>query len=150
MKKIDTLIMLHNLLEAYETVCAPICRDANMTQKCFDILLFLANNPEYGTASDISNIRAIKPNIVSFSVDKLVKDGYLERTAVLGDRRKIRLVPTPKAEAVIKRGQGVQQKFYGGLFAGFEENDLRKYFNYMERIRENITCIKKQTEEGKN
>jgi DNA-binding MarR family transcriptional regulator len=44
----------------------------------FDILLFLANNPEYKTASDIVEYRGIKANLVSVNVDKLVHDRYLK------------------------------------------------------------------------
>ena len=31
---------------AYETICKPLCRKLKLTQTAFDILMFLANNPE--------------------------------------------------------------------------------------------------------
>lgn len=109
-----------------------------MTQNAFDILMFLANNPEYNTAKDISRIRAIKANIVSFSVDKLVKEGYLERTAVPNDRRKVRLVCTKKAVPVIEQGHAIQQEFYNQMYAGFEDADLQAHFKYMEQVYKNM------------
>ena len=41
-------------------------------QTAFDILMFLANNPEYKTARDIVEIRKIKANLVSVNVDRCV------------------------------------------------------------------------------
>ena len=54
----------------------------------FDILMFFGNNPEYHTASDVVEIRRIKANLVSVNVDKLVREGYLERREAPDDRRK--------------------------------------------------------------
>ena len=139
MKQKNLLILLHNTLETYQNLCSSVCRQTGLTQNAFDILMFLANNPEYDTARDISRIRMIKANIVSFSVDKLVKEGYLERISVPNDRRKIRLVCTKKAAPVIEQGRAIQQKFYGQMFAGFEDSDLETFFQYLERISQNMS-----------
>ena len=45
---------------AYGEACKPLCRELNLPQTAFDILLFLANNPAYSTAADIVEIRKIK------------------------------------------------------------------------------------------
>ncbi len=50
-----------------------------MGKVAFDILLFLVNNPEYKTASDIVEYRGIKANLISVNVDKLVRDRYLKK-----------------------------------------------------------------------
>ena len=71
-------------------------RELKLPQTAFDILMFLANNPDYKTASDIVEVRKIKANLVSVNVEKLVRDGYLERKAVEGDRRKVELICTKK------------------------------------------------------
>lgn len=76
------------LAAAYNAVCKPLCRELNIPQTAFDILMFLANNPDYSTAGDIVNVRKIKANLVSVNVEKLAKDGYIERTNIEGDRRK--------------------------------------------------------------
>ena len=36
---------------AYGEACKPLCRELNLPQTAFDILLFLANNPAYSTAA---------------------------------------------------------------------------------------------------
>ena len=45
---------------AYNSVCKPLLHKFNLPQTAFDILMFLANNPEYTTARDIVEVRKIK------------------------------------------------------------------------------------------
>mgnify|MGYP003233277183 CR=1 FL=1 len=52
---------------AYSAVCKPLCQELGLPQTAFDILLFLANNPTYKTASDIVEVRHIKANLVERS-----------------------------------------------------------------------------------
>ena len=102
---------------AYTAVCKPLCQTLKLPQTAFDILLFLANNPAYQTAADIVEVRKIKANLVSVNVDKLVRDGYLTREPMLGDRRKTRLLCTEKAQPVIMQGRQLQSAFLQRLFA---------------------------------
>lgn len=69
---------------AYSAVCKPLCQKLHLPQTAFDILMFLANNPNYTTARDIVEVRHIKANLVSVNVDKLVQEGFLERPAGVG------------------------------------------------------------------
>ena len=65
--------------QAYSAMCKPLCQELKLPQTAFDILMFLANNPDCTTARDIVEIRKIKANLVSVNVDRLVQEGYLER-----------------------------------------------------------------------
>ena len=40
----------------YSDECRPLCHELKLPQTAFDILMFLANNPEYKTARDIVEI----------------------------------------------------------------------------------------------
>ncbi len=65
--------------QAYSAMCKPLCQELKLPQTAFDILMFLANNPDCTTARDIVEIRKIKANLVSVNVDRLVQEGYLAR-----------------------------------------------------------------------
>lgn len=117
---------------AYSAKCKPLCQELRLPQTAFDILMFLANNPQYKTASDIVEIRKIKANLVSINVDKLVKEGYLERKAVPGDRRKTNLACTDLARPVIKRGQALQASFFEQLFEDASEESKEAFFQMVE------------------
>lgn len=119
---------------AYNAKCKPLCQELKLPQTAFDILMFLANNPNYKTASEIVEIRKIKANLVSVNVDKLVQEGYLERKAVQGDRRKSNLICTDKAQPVIKRGQALQASFFEQLFEGASEEAKEAFSEVLEQI----------------
>ena len=117
---------------AYNEHCKPLCKEIHMPQTAFDILMFLANNPEYKTARDIVEIRNIKANLVSVNVDKLVKEG------IEGDRRKIELQCTEQALPIIKKGRKLQQEFETTLLKNTDENDRNGFFRTLEIIEKNL------------
>lgn len=127
--------------QAYNAVCKPLCQELKLPQTAFDILMFLANNPDCTTARDIVEIRKIKANLVSVHVDRLVQEGYLERCAVEGDRRKTRLLCTEKAQPVIRRGREVQNAFFARLLDHTDEAAREVFFRTMETIGRNLDQI---------
>lgn len=126
---------------AYTALCRPVLEEFKISKTSFDILMFLSNNPQCYTAKEISYVRNIKPNVVSLHVEKLVNDGYLERQAVKGDRRKIRLVCTQQAEPVIEKGLSVQQRFYGQLMDGLTQQDLEGFRHCFAVIAHNADLL---------
>lgn len=129
---------------AYDRISQPVLREFELSKTSFDILMFLANNPDRYTAKDISVIRNIKPNVVSLHVDKLVHDGYLERQSVEEDRRKIRLVCTPKAEPIIEKGRAAQRKLLEKLKKGLQEEDMECFRHCFCVIAKNAEDLEKE------
>ena len=128
----------------YSAVCKPLCQKLHLPQTAFDILMFLANNPNYTTARDIVEVRHIKANLVSVNVDKLVQEGYLERYAVASDRRKTKLLCTGKADPIIRKGRVVQNAFFKRLLDHVEPADQEVFFRTMELIGKNLDEILKE------
>ena len=122
----------------YSAVCKPLCQKLHLPQTAFDILMFLANNPNYTTARDIVEVRHIKANLVSVNVDKLVQEGYLTRQPVAGDRRKTALACTPRAQEVIRRGRQLQTAFFDSLFRGMEPPLRTAFIDAMQIIDSNL------------
>lgn len=123
---------------AYSAVCKPLCRQLELPQTAFDILMFLGNNPDYKTASEIVEIRHIKANLVSVNVNRLVREGYLTRRGVEGDRRKTELLCTEKAQPIIARGRQLQNAFSERLFAGMDKEARRAFSEAMHLIEHNL------------
>ncbi len=126
---------------AYNVVCKPICKELDLPQTAFDILMFLGNNPKYKTAGEIVEIRHIKANLVSVNVDKLVREGYLERKTVEGDRRKTELICTEKAMAVISRGREIQREFLDKMLANLGDGELKAFLSALGVIKGNLNAI---------
>lgn len=129
------------LLDAYAGIMRPLSAELNMAQTAVDILMFLANNPGYDTAKDICTMRHLKPGIVSFHVEKLVQEGYLERQNVPGDRRKCRLVCTEKAASIIEKGRALQAKFMRQMTKGLEKEQIDTLVTCLETFEKNLSGI---------
>ena len=129
--------------DAYQIAMEPLCEEAGLPQTAVDILLFLANNPDYDTARDICRCRSLKPGLVSFHVDRLVVEGLLERREVPGDRRKTRLVPTDKAAGIIEQGRLLQKAFAARLLVGLSQEDLDHFSRCLAAFDRNIESIRK-------
>lgn len=128
---------------AYSSACKPLCQRWRIPQTAFDILMFLVNNPQYKTARDIVEIRKIKANLVSVNVDRLVTEGYLERKAIGGDRRKLQLVCTSKAEPLTEEGRKLQQGFLEHLFVNTREEDKKGFLAVMQIMEQNLDDLLK-------
>ena len=131
----------NKMAHAYSVMCKPLCQEMKLPQTAFDILMFLSNNPQYKTARDIVEVRKIKANLVSINVDKLVKEGYLERREVAGDRRKTELVCTSQADSIIEKGRLVQKDFKDTLFNNMDDSMKEILFKGMEIMVDNLDRI---------
>ena len=131
----------NKMAHAYSVMCKPLCQEMKLPQTAFDILMFLSNNPQYKTARDIVEVRKIKANLVSINVDKLVKEGYLERREVAGDRRKTELVCTSQADSIIEKGRIVQKDFKDTLFNSMNDSMKEILFKGMEIMEDNLDRI---------
>ena len=130
-------------MAAYKAAQKKVCKAWNMPEVSLDILLFLANNPEYTTARDIVEVRSIKANLVSQHVDRMVREGYLCRKEVQGDRRKRDLSLTEKAMPIIEAGRRMQTDFFETLFHGISEGEKRAFFETMDIMSRNMDKILK-------
>ena len=141
MNQKSSIADFHSCMEAYGHYCKPLCREIGMPKMAFDILMFLANNPDACTAKDISRDRGFKENILSVNINKLVNEGYLERSAVEGDRRKIRLNCTPKAEPIIARGRRLQESFSRAIREGITEEEFELCRRCLDIVGQNARRI---------
>lgn len=125
MKVPEILTFSRSIACAYEAACQPLCCKYQIPQTAFDILMFLSNNPQYHTARDIVQIRNIRANLVSFHVEKLVKEGFLERRSLPDDRRKIMLSLTPRADEIAAEGKKIQRGFFESITKGVTESAMQ-------------------------
>ena len=129
--------------DAYHVAIAPLCAAVQLPAAAVDILLFLANNPECRTAGDICRCRGLKPGIVSFHIEHLVRRGLVTRGAVPGDRRKSALICTPEAQPLIAQGRALQAEFAGQLTQGLDEEDLAHFCRCLTAFSRNIERIRR-------
>ena len=122
----------------YSACLGPVCRKYGLNRTELDILLFLANNPQYDTAADICAVRSLAKSHVSTSVRTLERAGLLEKYQLPADRRAAHLRVLPAADAVIAGGRAAQERFHCVVTAGLTPEELRAFERAGEAIMRNV------------
>ena len=132
---VGRFLALRQVLYHYYTELFSAMQESyKMTQMEINVLLFLANNPQYDTAAELVHIRRLAKSQVSSAVENLVTRGYLERQA---DGRRIHLLLTGKAEPVIREGLACQEMFSETVFAGVSEEERAQLSALLDHIAQN-------------
>ena len=121
-------------------------RECGLARVELDILLFLANNPQFDTATDIVERRHISKAHVSKSVKSLEQRGCLERCYEGDNRRTIHLRLMERAQAAVDVGRRAQLHCFETFMRGFSATELEQLRGYLARIAGNVHA---EQEEGK-
>lgn len=127
--------------KGYSSAIEPICRQWELTRNELDVLLFLANNPNFCRAVDIVERRGIAKSHVSTAVKQLQRRGFLERIVDSRDGRNICLCLTEAAMPVVKAGQERQKRFFQRLLAGISPEEQALWQATQKKISENIANL---------
>jgi len=123
----------------YTATVSPVCEKYGLTYMEFTVLMFLANNPQFDTASDIVRYRHLTKSHVSISIRSLQEKGLLKGEYHKPNRRTIHLTVLESAEPIVNDGRSAQKNYGNILFAGFAESEYELFVAYMKRIDNNIT-----------
>ncbi len=141
---VDILEYFLSAEEVYDDYRKQVEQKFGLTAKETDVLIFLANNPEFDRAADVSRIRKITKSHVSLAVHSLCEKGLLTRKFFSGDKKNAHLFPTEKALPVIEFGRQKQREFSQTLFEGFSDEEKKEFFTLHDKIAENLrSAIKK-------
>lgn len=124
----------------YHRYVWPVCRQFDLTQTEFNILLFLANNPGYDTAAQVVKYRNLTKSHVSISVKALQEKGLIEGFCLPGDRKSVHLRLCQAAEPVVLAGRQAQAEFGMQLIKGFSQEEVAQLQGFIERIQNNMTA----------
>lgn len=127
--------------KGYRRLLEPICRKWDLTRNELDVLLFLANNPEYDRAVDIVNNRGLSKSHVSLSITNLEKRGLLTREEDPVDRRTVHLKLAESAREITDTGRMAQRRFFTYLHQGVTQEQVDMMVEFARRVSENIKNI---------
>lgn len=137
----------------YTATVSPVCEKHGLTYMEFTVLMFLANNPRFDTASDIVKYRHLTKSHVSMSVRSLVDKGLLKGEYHAPNRRTVHLSVLDAAAEIVADGREAQQNFGNILFEGFSEAECAQLMVFMKRIDSNINAhieLQKNKQENGN
>ena len=116
-----------------------------LNQLEIDILLFLHNNPDCRTASDICRYRGLAKSNVSAAVERLRSRGVLTVSPAPGNRRQRLLGFTDEGYTMAAALAEIQRRSIEPLFAGFTLEEQQALQDYLRRMDANILrCLQKE------
>ena len=139
--RFDYFEVMARAKKKYTRAMEPVCRQWDLTKNELDVVLFLANNPEFDRAADVVTHRGMTKSHVSLSVANLENRGILIRQTDPEDRRTIRLKLTDPGFEIAAEGRTLQGTFFRQLFQGITRDDMDFWMKMLERICDNIDEI---------
>ncbi|MDD3346541.1 MarR family winged helix-turn-helix transcriptional regulator [Oscillibacter sp.] len=121
----------------------PLLEQAGLSMKDVNVLLFLANNPEYDTARDVTLFRGLSKSQVSQAVEFLVSRGLLSRVPDRADRRIVHLTLTDAARPLVAEAQRIQNACGERLLSGFSPEEIGQLDMLLEKALRNGTSLGK-------
>lgn len=122
----------------YDHHMESVVQTYDIKRKELDILLFLANNPDYDTASDIIHRRGLAKSHVSTSIQRLIEKDLIYTDKLEGDKKKIHLHLRPSADQIIEDGRMAQKKFYAVLIKDFTKEEVATLQKLFKKIEHNM------------
>ena len=127
-----------SLESRYEVYRKRVMNAFSLSAAEVDILLFLANNPNFDTAAHIAKIRKIPKSQVSLSVANLCDMGLLTKTFRENNKKSLHLSLTEAAEPIVSLGHTVQKEFADLLFSGFTDEEKKTLLALHQKIAQNL------------
>lgn len=134
----EALLLSSQFRRLYDKKISGMAKRYGLTPAEVNVLLFLANNPEYDTAKDISELHLLPKSCVSKAVDSLIRQGFLVSREDERDRRILHLSILPAAAGVVRDAQDSQQEFLSCAFRSFTEEERQTLDHLMLKLTENI------------
>lgn len=134
----DYLANIRRIIKLQESMLKEyVCQEYGLTLSEAMVISFLHNNPGKDTAADIVEFRMLQKSNVSQAVDALVKKSLLMREQDAGDRRKIHLSLTKKAEDLVQAVERMRVEFHQEVFDGITEEERILFAKVNARMAEN-------------
>ena len=138
MNPTDYLMNIQLTTKLHESLLKKICVKYNLSLIEGKLLCFLHNNPTKDTAADIVELRMLSKGNVSSAIDKLCKQGYIQRVPDKNNRRKIHLSLLSKADDINKDVDLMLIDYKQKIFDGFTMEEMHAYENLCQRIYFNV------------
>lgn len=142
----DLLDSISITKKLYAISLEPVYKQYDLTKMELDILLFLANNPEYDSAKDIIERRQLAKSHVSTSIKSLIEKEYLKPAYLHNNKKTVHLILLDSSIEIIKAGQLAQKKFIETIFKDFTKTEKQIIINSFSKISQNANNALKEVQ----
>ena len=111
-----------------------------VTLRQWEVLVWLARDPEL-SQSQLAEFMGIEPPTLAGVVNRMERDGWILKTNCEDDRRRCKLHPTAKAEAIWNRSVTLAHEVRAQAIAGISPEDLATLKRVCDTIRDNLNQV---------
>ena len=115
----------------------PVCKEYHLSGTEMTVLLFLYNNPEKNTATDIIKFSRMAKANISKAVEHMIRRDLLVRTRDAQDRRVVHLCLTETALCMMPDLLGAAEQYLRGIFADFSPEEMHTFSEFNTRMAAN-------------
>ena len=131
----------------YERQFESLLEETGLTMREVHVLLFLANNPGFDTAREVTSLRGLSKSQVSQAVELLAAEGLLLRVPDQTDRRVVHLSITPEGTPLARRCQELQARCGRRLLEGLSSEEEAQLLHLLDVVLENGTRLAKEAQQ---
>ncbi len=113
-------------------------REYNLGSGQSDILRFLIHKGDGKSQDEISKELEIDNTTVTRTVQRLLKNGYIEKIKDEKDKRVNRIYLTEKAERVDSISRKIKEEALGVIIRGIKDDELEIFMKVLERMYKNM------------
>lgn len=125
------------MLDFYNKTVNKVAMKYNLTSMEFTVLMFLSNNPEYDTASEVVRYRRLSKSHVSMSLKTLLQKEMIAIVIDDIDHRISHIKLLDKTKVITDEGRIAQKEFFEAIFKGFSNDDLETLKKFLVKINNN-------------
>jgi DNA-binding MarR family transcriptional regulator len=114
--------------------------DKEITLRQWEVLAWLACDPNL-SQSQLAQSMGIEPPTLAGVVNRMARDGWIEKANCEDDRRRCRLSPTPQVEEIWNGSLSVAHEVRSQAIAGISDDELQVLKRVCFRIRDNLSQI---------
>ena len=123
--------------ELYTRILEKAAAASGLTKPEADVLLFFANNPQYGSAIDAVRVRGLSKCYVSKAVEGLVSKNLIAVRISSEDRRFQEISLLPPAEPAAAALRRAQQQFIAQLTENLTDAEKSQFMGILTKMLEN-------------
>ena len=129
--------MLLHTGRLHKTLIDSRVKDIGIHQTQHRILMHLAKHEKTPSQKELAEHLDITPAAVTLAIKQIELDGYIKRTQGK-DTRFYEIEITEKGREMVELTKALFSEADAGMFAGFSDEELDRFMEYMERLQGNI------------
>jgi DNA-binding MarR family transcriptional regulator len=99
--------------------------------------------PDPVTQKAVSDWLDRKTNSISLILDRMVRDGLIERATDLKDHRAVRLIISPKGEKIYQQGRQLVSGLIAETLSDLSDEEIQTFIRILEKIQDRTFLIRR-------